>query len=747
MKRNLAAFCSAFLMFTLTPLAMAAQQGGAPVLRQYGLGAPFQISDLPPGQFRSALESLPSQAKSRALERLHGFSFPHQDIDHLRVDKEGGIFYADPVEGELAVGAGAAEAAPVLAFDPAKAFLLHSRPGSSRKVYLNFQGATISGTAWSSTTLQAVPYDTDGNPALFSDAERRLIADIWHRVAEDLTPFDIDVTTERPASFGPTVGQVLITKDTDANGVAMPSKGAGGVAYVNVWGSSNYATSYSPAFVYYNNLGTSVTHYIAEAASHEFGHNLGLSHDGDASTSYYQGLGSGNVSWGPIMGVGYYTQVTQWSKGEYPGANNTQDDIAIIAGKLTYRPDDHGNTPATATMLVVDADGTVWSSNAENDPDNSYPQNKGVIGSAGDGDYFAFDHAGGAVALTITPAWNAFAGSKRGANLDVEATLLDAAGTVQAVSDPVDDTKASVSATLAPGRYYLAITGVGNSVTPYSDYGSHGHYFISGTVTTSPLRADFSYATSGLQASFTDTSTDSAGTITSWAWNFGDGSTATAQHPSHIYAASGTYTASLTVTDSVGLSSTTSRGVSVTLPNLPPTAAFTFSVAGATVAFTDSSSDSDGAIVSWAWNFGDGGSATVRHPSHTYAAGGTYLVTLTVTDDRGATHSVQQTVSVTGPPVAPSALAGTAVVSGGKTKTKSVTLNWQDNSSNESGFVIQRCTETGKGAAKTCTYADVAAVGANVTTYKETPGGSTYKYRVRARNAYGDSGYSNEVRM
>jgi len=66
--------------------------------------------------------------------------------------------------------------------------------------------------------------------------------------------------------------------------------------------------------------------------------------------------------------------------------------------------------------------------------------------------------------------------------------------------------------------------------------------------------------------------------------------------------------------------------------------------------------------------------------------------------------------------------------------------------SNETAFVVQRCTETGKGAVKTCTYADVATVAADVTTYKETPGSGTYRYRVRGSNAFGGSGYSNEVR-
>ncbi len=447
------------------------------------------------------------------------------------------------------------------------------------------------------------------------------------------------------------------------------------------------------------------------------------------------------------MGVGYYTQVTQWSKGEYPGANNPQDDVTIIAGKLTNRSDDHGNTMAAATLLAVEPDGTVWSSNPEGDSDNIYPQNKGIIEKAADVDFFAFDHAGGAVSFTVTPAWTAFSASNRGADLDIEATLYDSLGFVVAISDPVTDTQASISIMLGPGRYYLAITGAGNTVTPYTDYGSLGQYFINGAVARAAIQADFTYSTIALQASFMDASTDNGGTITSWSWNFGDNSSSTAQNPSHAYADGGSYTVTLRVTDSAGRSADTSRIITVIKLNTPPTASFTFSRSNSTVTFSNNSTDSDGFITSFSWNFGDGSLSTTQNPSHPHAVGGTYTVTLLVTDNSGATSSVSKSVTISSTPKAPSNLTATVVLSGSRTRIKTVNLKWLDNSSNETGFSIQRCTETVIGTVRTCQFSDINSVGANVTTYRETPGSGTYKYRVRARNSLGSSAYSNEVRL
>ena len=161
--------------------------------------------------------------------------------------------------------------------------------------------------------------------------------------------------------------------------------------------------------------------------------------------------------------------------------------------------------------------------------------------------------------------------------------------------------------------------------------------------------AAFTEDCNGLSCSFSDGSTDD-GTIVSWSWDFGDGQTSNAQNPSNDYAADGTYTVILTVTDDEGLTDSESHAVSVSIPppNQPPTANFTYSCSGLTCNFTDASTDPDGPIVSWSWNFGDGATSTAQNPSRTYATAGTFTVSLQVSDG-SAISSTSTSVTVTAP--------------------------------------------------------------------------------------------------
>lgn len=192
------------------------------------------------------------------------------------------------------------------------------------------------------------------------------------------------------------------------------------------------------------------------------------------------------------------------------------------------------------------------------------------------------------------------------------------------------------------GDYFVMI----RAYSTYSGVSLVGNYTTS--TPNNPPTANFTFSTSGLTASFTDTSSDSDGSIASRSWNFGDGSTSSSTNPSHTYASGGTRTVTLTVTDNNGATDSVSKSVTVTAPaNQAPTANFSFTTSNLVASFSDSSSDPDGSISSRSWNFGDGGTSSSTNPSHTYAAGGTYTVTLTVTDNGGLTDSISKAVTVT----------------------------------------------------------------------------------------------------
>ena len=134
------------------------------------------------------------------------------------------------------------------------------------------------------------------------------------------------------------------------------------------------------------------------------------------------------------------------------------------------------------------------------------------------------------------------------------------------------------------------------------------------------------------------------GSIISHEWDFGDGSKGVGDKPRHTFASAGTFTATLTVTDSAGKTDTESTPIIVSPPppaNIPPSASFSTlpSQGGAplTISFDGSaSSDQDGTITSYSWSFGDGHTGTGKTAHHTYTAATSYLVSLQVTDDKGA---------------------------------------------------------------------------------------------------------------
>lgn len=350
-------------------------------------------------------------------------------------------------------------------YDLSKTFSLHSHATSNFTIYLDFDGHTTQNTFWNSAfnnnndiATDAWSYDSDRSS--FSNSEQQMIQRIWASVAEDFAPFDINVTTQDPGAdalrkSNSSDSQWGIRVVVGPNSFYAP---AGGVAYI---GSFNWSSD-TPTFVF--NTGEIG---IREAVSHEVGHTLGLYHDGTDSVSYYDGHGSGDTSWSPIMGVGYYTSISQWSRGEYLNANNQEDDLSIITTQngFGYRADDVGNSYLAASALAQN--GTSLSG-------------QGLIERNTDSDYFSFTTGSGTISINIETATYA-------ANLDVLAKLYDINGNLIATSNPSTGLDANFNLTVSAGQYYISIegTGTGTTSTGYSDYASLGNYWISGTAIAS----------------------------------------------------------------------------------------------------------------------------------------------------------------------------------------------------------------------------------------------------------------------
>jgi PKD repeat protein len=178
------------------------------------------------------------------------------------------------------------------------------------------------------------------------------------------------------------------------------------------------------------------------------------------------------------------------------------------------------------------------------------------------------------------------------------------------------------------------------------------HWALSGRGAGGNLAPTANFTVSGqwLARQFNGSTSFDDGTIVSYEWNFGDGTTATGVNASRTYETPGTYNVTLTVTDNGGLTGTRTIPVTVTAQpaNQPPTASFTAAPSGGlSASFNASASDDpDGTIVSWDWDFGDGSTGSGETTSHPYAAAGTYQVTLTVTDNSTAATSITQPVTV-----------------------------------------------------------------------------------------------------
>jgi hypothetical protein len=413
-----------------------------------------------------------------------------------------------------------------------------SRPGAPVTIYLDFDGETLTNTAWNADEGVA-SLDFAGSPGAAAAS-----AQVWAGVAEDFAPFNINVTTTRPSDdklYKTSIDDneygvhVIVTDSYDeVLGSALNTSGL-------AWGSGAGSDYLTGALVFTEGLGGAAAtgKSIGDTASHEAAHNLGLIHDGIAGSPSGEYYVPDTGIWGPIMGATFYVPLSQWSNGGYAGATNTEDDLSVITNRSVkqqfFAYASLGGTPYYGDVCVpagVDTDNlqpgdvlyAIGAGDSCNPPGPQLTLNfsfldradfaaddfgndaasahalpnttgdfatPGVIGQPTDVDVFSVSAAAGPFTASVEVANIA-------PNLDAKLTLTDSAGTVLDTDDPAatrvsEDVAsglgASVSADVEGGVYYLTVEGVGfgtpNTATPinangYTDYGSLGNYTVAG---------------------------------------------------------------------------------------------------------------------------------------------------------------------------------------------------------------------------------------------------------------------------
>ena len=471
---------------------------------------------IPDVRLRDEILKLTPEARFRVFKTLAANPPPDADYASLHVSYKGMLYYTCEL---LADGSHdddhytSATVTPAPADGPVpinQPPVCHSRPGSRNVLFLDFGGMDIRKTSWNydaqgniiANVFHAVAYNNETDT--FSVQEQRDIIQIWERVAEDYSPFDVDVTTERPAVFTRTTGHALITRSKDRNNTNMPSAEQSnlvGIGFVNVFAEYDYATDANPgALVYYDRSSGATDDAtlatIAYAVSHELGHNLGLSHQGTGALQsngdygYYGGHGVGPTSWAPIMGNGFGKSVVQWAQGDYYNANNHEDAVAIIAGKTGYRGELGATTLVTAQPLtpladgVLGATGVIRTSATNANGDIVFPH------------YYAINLAtSGSIAITLDPCRISGTGAIVGTT-DLKLEILNATGVPVATDSPTNVTNASLARQLDAGQWYVRVTPKGtgspfaSQPTGFTVYGSLGQYTLAtNLVYTSPALA------------------------------------------------------------------------------------------------------------------------------------------------------------------------------------------------------------------------------------------------------------------
>jgi dual-action HEIGH metallo-peptidase len=340
--------------------------------------------------------------------------------------------------------------------------ILNSYPSAAPTLYLDFDGHTVTGTSWNvSGPIYCGP----------SGLSPDQITEVFNRVSEDYRPFTINVTTDSTKYWSAPAKKrmrVIITVTSSWYG------SAGGVAFVNsfTWGDN------TPCFVFSALLNYN-TKNISESSSHEAGHTLGLRHQSVYNAScvktseYNPGIGTGEISWAPIMGVGYSRNLTTW----YNGPNSIscatiQKDLDVITGGtngVTYRSDYVSNAFSSAVPEVFTNDQfTASSVLVKNTFQNVYK----------------FDIPSLKLFQLSAVPFNVGVGNA-GANLDLKVTLYNSSQVVLNTYTSSSTLNVLIDTSLNTGTYYFKIEGTGNTYAP--NYAIMGAYSLQGQLISTPL--------------------------------------------------------------------------------------------------------------------------------------------------------------------------------------------------------------------------------------------------------------------
>lgn len=317
---------------------------------------------------------------------------------------------------------------------------------------------------------------------------------------------------------------------------------------------------------------------------------------GHANADGAQAVGAAFFAETPEFGVAPPLKEPYSSAGGVPILFNTNG-IALAGAELRAKPEITATDGVNTTFFFSDS-----------------------YGNDGIDDFFgtsaAAPHAGGVAALMLDANPGATPQQLRSA-LQASAIDMDSAGYDHDSGAGLIQADAAVSAILASG---------GNI----------------------PPSASFSVLKLDLLVEFTDTSSDSDGSVVSWNWSFGDGNTSGVPNPSHTYAASDSYDVVLTVTDDDGDEDSMVQTIVVDdgSGNAAPVANFSYVCSGMDCTFDGTLSTDDAGIVSYAWDFGDGNVSLLAAPTHSYSSQGNYTVSLAVTDAESASDSASASFRV-----------------------------------------------------------------------------------------------------